>query len=137
MTPLRRTVLLIMLSVASATMPIHAAEAAPVRTAAVIERETLSRTIGDAIRAIRLDDGIKLAATAGSTPGHISTSRQLQPTNLKKVSLRTAIILTAVVIAAVYVTLWLIAASNGIYDVSNTAARPGRSAVVPIRPISR
>ena len=118
-------------------MPICAAEAAPVGMAAVIERDTLSRTIGDAIRAIKLDDGIKLAKTADSTPGHIPTSRQLQPTNLKKVSLRTAIILTAVVIAAVWVTLWLITASKGIYDVSNTAARQGRSAVVPIRPIPR
>ena len=67
-------------------------------TAAQIKRDTLSRTLGDAVRAITLDDEITVPA-GDSTPGHISTSSQLQPTKLKSVSRKKALIVAAVVVA--------------------------------------
>jgi hypothetical protein len=101
------------LSVAGATMSIRAAEAARVGTAAEIKRDTLSRTLGDAVRAITLDDEITVPA-GDSTPGHISISSQLQPTKLKSVSRKKALIVAAVVVAAVVVAIYVFVASGGL-----------------------
>lgn len=121
MTALRRTAIVMVLSVTGVTtMPVRAAVRG--ETTAEIKRDILSRTVGDAVRALTLDDEIALVPAGDSTPGHISTSGQLQPTNLKKVSGKKALILTAVVVAAVVLVMYVIAASKGLYSVSNKTA---------------
>ena len=121
MTALRRTAIVMVLSVTGGTtMPVRAAVRG--ETTAEIKRDILSRTI--AVRALTLDDEIALVPVGDSTPGHISTSSQLQPTNLKRVSGKKALILTAVVVAAVVLVMYVIAvaASKGLYSVSNKTA---------------
>ena len=75
MTPLRRTAIVMVLLVTSGTtMPVRAAEDVRVETVAEMERDTFSRTIGDAVRAIKLADEITLVPAGDWTPSHISRS---------------------------------------------------------------
>jgi hypothetical protein len=84
-------------------MPIRAASAVGAETNAATESDDLLTAVADSSLAITLDDAVPLLPKVGPAPGHIRALSQLQPTTLKKVSLKKAIILTVVVVAAVVV----------------------------------
>jgi len=62
---------------------------------------------------MRLEEALPPLPKVGPEPDHIWSLSQLQPTTLKKVSLKKAIILTVVVVAAVVVITFAYGITHG------------------------
>ena len=106
-TSVQKTAIVVIVTVASvATSPIRAAEDIRVATKAAVERDAASTTVGRSL-ATDLGDGVPLVAV-DLTPGNLSIG-QLQPTKLKKVSRKKAIVIVAVVATAAILIMYAIA----------------------------
>jgi len=103
MTSVQRTAIVVIVIVtvtSAATAPIRAAEDVRVEMNSKVESDAASTT-GEVSLAVELGDRLPLLVAVDLTRGQLLTIGQLQPTKLKKVSRKKAIIILAVVVTAV------------------------------------